>query len=208
MSESALIVRRDGAHAGHMPFELNVPEMPAEGLVRLLADPHRSVHAYGRLLRLGPEAAQAARHGLAGPDARVREYCCKILDHLMDAESIPALLEALADPAVPVRVAAVHALSCDRCKTDACRPTAGAVLAPAIALLAGDPSAQVRAYAAELVGLWVDSHPAARDAIVHAAAQDPSPAVRKKASWYAPGGPIYRRAKAANQRRARRAPVA
>jgi hypothetical protein len=22
---------------------------------------------------------------------------------------------------------------------------------------------------------------------------DPSPAVRKKASWYAPGGPIYRR---------------
>jgi hypothetical protein len=34
---------------------------------------------------------------------------------------------------------------------------------------------------------------AARDALIHSAAQDPSPAVRKKASWYAPGGAIYRR---------------
>jgi len=51
----------------------------------------------------------------------------------------------------------------------------------------------IRAYAAELVGQWAHNHPAARDAITHAAARDPSPSVRKKASWYAPGGTIYER---------------
>ena len=111
----------------------------------------------------------------------------------MDAESIPALIEALADPSAAVRIQAVHALACDRCKTDSCRATPEAVLPPAIAMLARDPSAHVRAYAAELVGRWAHSHAAARDALTRAAAQDPFPAVRKKASWYAPGGPIYRR---------------
>jgi HEAT repeat protein len=176
-----------------MSLRLQIPEMAAGDLIELLADPHRSVHAYTRLLTLGSEAAGAARCGLSHPQARVRAYCCKILDHLMDAESIPALIEALADPAEPVRIEAAHALACDRCKTDACRATPEAVLPPAITMLADDPSAQVRARAAELVGLWVHTHPAARDALNHAAAQDPSPAVRKKASWYAPGGSIYRR---------------
>jgi hypothetical protein len=31
-----------------MPLALYIPEMPAGDLVRLLADPHRSVHAYAR----------------------------------------------------------------------------------------------------------------------------------------------------------------
>jgi hypothetical protein len=176
-----------------MPLKLDLPEMPAGDLVALLADPHRAVHAYTRLLALGPGAAEAARDGLAHPDERVREHCCKILDHLMDTDSIPALIGALADPCPRVRIAAVHALACDRCKTDTCRPTPEAVLPRAIVLLAGDPSALVRAYAAELVGHWVHSQPAARDAITRAVVRDPSPAVRKKASWYAPGGPIYRR---------------
>ena len=115
----------------------------------------------------------------------------------MDAASIPLLIDALADPCERVRIAAVHALACDRCKADSCRPAPEAVLPAAVGLLAGDPSARVRAYAAELVGHWVHSHPAARDAITRAAARDPSPSVRKKASWFAPGGTIYRRTAAA-----------
>jgi hypothetical protein len=47
--------------------------------------------------------------------------------------------------------------------------------------------------AIELAGAWAHSHPAAAAAVRRAAEDDPSPAVRKKASWYAPGGPIYRR---------------
>ena len=61
-------------------------------------------------------------------------------------------------------------LACDRCKTDACRPAPEAVLPAAIDVLAGDPSARVRTYAAELVGRWVHSRPAAREAITRDAA--------------------------------------
>jgi HEAT repeat protein len=135
-----------------MALKLDVPELPAADLIDLLADPHRAFRAYTRLLTLGPAAAEAARGGLSHPDARVREQCCKVLDHVLDSGSIPALIEALADPAALVRIQAVHALACDRCKTGTCRPAAEAVLPPAIALLAGDPSAHVRACAAELVG--------------------------------------------------------
>jgi HEAT repeat protein len=176
-----------------MTLRLDLPEMPAADLVTLLGDPHRAFRAYTRLLALGPEATEAARGGLAHPDERVREQCCKVLDHLMDADSIPLLIGALADPCERVRIAAVHALACDHCKTDACRPTPEAVVPAAIDLLADDPSPLVRAYAAELVGHWVHGRAAARAANARAPAQDPSAAVRKKASWYAPGGTIYQR---------------
>jgi hypothetical protein len=176
-----------------MTLRLDLPEMSALDLIPVLGDPHRGSRAYTRLLALGPEAAEAARGGLAHSDERVRERCCQILDHLMDAASIPLLIDALADPSERVRIAAVHALACDRCKAGSCRPAPEAVLPAAAGLLAGDPSARVRAYAAELVGQWAHSDPAARDAITRAATRDPSPSVRKKASWFAPGGTIYQR---------------
>ncbi len=47
--------------------------------------------------------------------------------------------------------------------------------------------------AAELVGLWVHDHPDALAALIRSRDDDPSPAVRKKAGWFAPGGPIHRR---------------
>jgi hypothetical protein len=125
-----------------MTLRLDLPEMPALDLIPVLGDPHRGVRAYTRLLALGPEAAEAARGGLAHSDER---------------------------------------------------PAPEAVLPAAVGLLAGDPSARVRAYAAELVGQWAHSHPAARDAVTGAATRDPSPSVRKKASWFAPGGTIYQR---------------
>ncbi|HUZ54656.1 MAG TPA: HEAT repeat domain-containing protein [Streptosporangiaceae bacterium] len=168
-------------------------DLTAADLVDALADPHRCFQAYQRLLRLGPQASVAARRGLRHPRAQVREYSCMVLDHLMDAESVPLLIAALDDPAERVRLAAAHALACDRCKEGCCRPEAAAVLPRAIALLAGDESAHVRAMAVEVVGQWVHSHPAACSAIERAAAHDPAPAVRKTASWYAPGGTVYRR---------------
>lgn len=168
-------------------------DLSAADLVDALADPHRCFRAYQRLLRLGPQASAAARRGLAHPSAQVREYCCMVLDHLIDADGVSALTEALDDPAERVRVAAAHALACDRCEHGGCRPDPATVLPRGIALLAGDESAHVRAMAVELVGQWVHTHPAAFAAIELAAAHDPASAVRKKASWYAPGGAIYRR---------------
>lgn len=170
-------------------------DLSAVQLVDALADPHRCFQAYQMLRRLGPAASAAAKRGLRHPNEQVREYCCQVLDHLMDADSASALIDALDDPAERVRLAAAHALACERCKDGAWRPLAALVLPRAIALLAGDESAHVRAMAAELVGMWVHSEPAACTAIERAASADPVASVRKKAAWYAPGGIIYRRTK-------------
>jgi HEAT repeat protein len=188
-----LNMSRIHAQAGCMQTGVMTANLSIGELIELLGDPHRSFHAYQRLIGLGPQASEAARQGMLHPDARVRENCCRILDRTMDNTSIPVLTAALSDPTARVRIAAAHALACDRCKKDSCRPTAQDVLAPAIRLLTDDPDARVRAFAAELVGRWVHSHQAACDAIKNAVACDPSPSVRKKASWYAPGGTIYRR---------------
>jgi HEAT repeat protein len=170
-------------------------DLSAVELVDALADPHRCFQAYQMLRRLGPAASAAAKRGLRHPDEQVREYCCQVLDHLMDADAASALIDALDDTAERVRLAAAHALACERCKDGAWRPVAASVLPRAIALLAGDESAHVRAMAVELVGMWVHSEPDACTAIERAAAADPAASVRKKAAWYAPGGTIYRRTK-------------
>ncbi|MFJ9245780.1 hypothetical protein [Streptomyces sp. NPDC101776] len=47
--------------------------------------------------------------------------------------------------------------------------------------------------AGELVGPWVRRRPDALAALTRAHDEDPSPPVRKKAGWYAPGGPAHRR---------------
>ena len=176
-----------------MPFCLPAEAQSAAQLVGYLADPHRDVLAYQQLIGLGAEASGAARDGLRHQDPRVRMHCCRVLDHVMDPDSIPALTAALWDPDEEVRVQALHALACDRCKDGSCRPAAGAVLPTALTMLRRDSSARVRAMAVELVGAWGHSHQEAAAALQEAASGDPSPAVRKKAGWYAPGGIIYRR---------------
>ena len=47
--------------------------------------------------------------------------------------------------------------------------------------------------AAEVVGRWVHIDATAERALSQSRDHDPEPAVRKKAGWYAPGGPIYRK---------------
>ena len=177
-----------------------VDELGAAELVRLLADPHRYFPAYQRLLTLGAAAADAAGNGLRHPDARVRMRCCQVLDHVLDEAAITALLGALDDRAAEVRIQALHALACDRCKDGACRADAASALPRAISVLAHDPHPRVRAMAVELVGAWVYSHPRSVAALQRAAREDPSPAVRKKARWYAPGGPVHQRTRPRAQR--------
>ncbi|MFJ1757872.1 HEAT repeat domain-containing protein [Kitasatospora sp. NPDC088134] len=164
-----------------------------EALVSCLGDPQRTVGAYHELLRRADGALDAIRAGLAHPDPAVREGCCRLLDHLVDTDSMPQLIEMADDPDPKVRIAAFHALACDRCKNDACAPGADRVLEPALRHLATDPDPQVRARAAELVGKFVHTDAAALAALQTSHAQDPSPAVRKKSGWYAPGGTIHRR---------------
>ena len=176
-----------------MPFARLAPGLSAEQLVAALGDPHRCADALWRLIAFGPDAAGPARDGLGHPDPRVRVNCCKVLDHVMGQDDLAAVIGALADPEPEVRWNALHALACDRCKSGECRPSAAAVLPPALALLIADPSPRVRAGACEVAGAWAHSRREAAEALRASACTDPSPAVRKKASWYAPGGPIFRR---------------
>src|SRR5260370_41950581 len=160
-------------------------DLTAADLVDALADPHCCFQAYQRLQRLGPAAGAAARLGLRHASAQVREYCCLVLDRLMDPESAAALLEALDDPAERVRLAAVHALACERCKEGSWRPSAGAVLPRAITLLAPDEPAHVRAMAARVAGQGGRAQPPASSADDPAARSDPPPPGPNDAAWRA-----------------------
>ncbi|MBD0672933.1 HEAT repeat domain-containing protein [Streptomyces sp. CBMA156] len=164
-----------------------------EALVSCLGDPQRTVAAYRELLRRKEAAVGAIRAGLSHENAGVREGCCRLLDHLVDTESMGRLITMADDPDARVRTAAFHALACDRCKGDTCAPGADRVLEPALRHLAADPDARVRTMAAELVGKFVHADARAVAALEAAHAQDPSPAVRKKTGWFVPGGAIYER---------------
>ncbi|WP_020117059.1 HEAT repeat domain-containing protein [Streptomyces canus] len=164
-----------------------------EALVSCLGDPQRAVAAFRELLRRDRDALDAVRAGLRDENAAVREGCCRLLDHLVDTESMDELISMADDPDPGVRIAAFHALACDRCKGDTCAPGPERALEPALRHLAGDPDPQVRARAVELVGRFAHTDSRAITALEACRAGDPSPAVRKKASWYTPGGSIHRR---------------
>ncbi|MFB7616337.1 HEAT repeat domain-containing protein [Kitasatospora sp. NPDC056181] len=93
----------------------------------------------------------------------------------------------------PVRNAAFHAFACDRRNGDARAPGADRVLEPALRHLASDPDPGVRATAAELVGRFSRTDARAVAALQTSHAQDPNPALRKKAGWFIPGGPFHER---------------
>lgn len=164
-----------------------------DGWVRLLADPIRAKRAHWHLVLSGPDALGSVLRGLDSPSDDVRRWATKAMDHLVDADGLATLVRMLDDPDPGVRLEACHALACDRCKDNGCRPDAATVLSRAIAVMRHDPDPHVRAYAIALVGRWVHSHPEAEAAIVDVRDHDPSPAVRKKACWYAPGGTIHRK---------------
>nr|WP_265934374.1 HEAT repeat domain-containing protein [Actinacidiphila acididurans] len=59
--------------------------------------------------------------------------------------------------------------------------------------MAGDSDPHVRARAAELVGKFAHTDIRAVTALETSRAHDPNPTVRKKAGWFAPGGPVHAR---------------
>ena len=157
---------------------------------------HRAKHAFWHLVLSGEDALPAVRRGLASDNNDVRVGCTKVLDHLVDDESWPELVAALDDPDPRVRMWALHALSCDRCKDNSCRADKADVLPRAVRILESDPDRHVRAHAVGLVGRWVhDDDGVAVAALINAHDNDPHPAVRKSAGWVTPGGPIYEKTK-------------
>ena len=189
------VVMGQGFSALGAAWEHDAPECHVEldGWVSLMGDDHRAVSAQRRLVAAGAEALPALRRGLGSADPRVRSKWCQVLDQLADEESFQLLVMMLDDGHPRVRIDALHALGCDRCKRSACRPREEDVLPKAIWLLRHDPDKHVRAMAAEVVGRWVHTSGGAQQALLAARAHDPEASVRKKAGWYAPGGSIFKR---------------
>ena len=124
-------------------------------LITALAVPHRAKHGYWHLILSGAAALPAVRRDLTHSNADVRMYCARALDHLVDETAYPAVIAALDDGDPRVREEALHALACDRCKDNACRPEKADVLPRGMQLLRTDPDRRVRAFAAEVVARWV-----------------------------------------------------
>ncbi len=165
----------------------------SDRLVEDLAFEHRRKPALRALLARGSPAIPAVRLGLQHESAEVRVACCQFLDHHMDEDAVPELIENLhhADPRV--RSWAVHALACDRCKQGECRPGEDDVIPIAARMLMADDDQHVRQMAANMLGPSVHRSPEALRALEYARDRDPHPAVRKIARWFTPGGPIYQR---------------
>jgi hypothetical protein len=164
-------------------------------LVETLAVPHRATSAYRTLLDLGMTVLPAVQASLQHDNPDVRFNCCRFLDRYLSAETLADLLAMLNDGDKRVRCSALHTLACDRCKEGDCSPEEAQVLLAAMKLLTSDHDAHVRAMAIEVVGQFVHTNALASAAISTARRDDPSSTVRKKAGWYAPGGPIYERTK-------------
>jgi HEAT repeat protein len=192
-------VTRAGFGASGGSYRLSVMSELAADLVERLAVRHHAPAAFRELLALGASALPTVRVGLSHPDTSVRYHCARFLDHYLAPEQLGDLLAMLDDPAAGVRVAALHSLACDQCKEGE-KPDRAKVLPDALRILADDPDAHVRAIAIEVVGRLAHESDAAREALQTAISRDPSSAVRKKARWYAPGGPIFNRTRPKTRR--------
>lgn len=168
--------------------------MDAPELIRELAVPHRAKKAWWRLIAMGEAALPAVQAALSDSNADVRLHCVRYLDHFPTQDLVGDLIALLRTEADPrVRAQALHALACDRCKPDKCAPSTALTLPLALEIVRGDPDPFARAVALELVGKAAHHMSEAVVALQDVIARDPSPAVRKKAKWYVPGGPRYER---------------
>lgn len=141
----------------------------------------------------GAPALPAIRRGMRDPDPVIRRSCTSILDHLVDDESLPDLVDALDDDDPAVCGLALHALACDRCKEGECRPGEDLFVPRAIEIVKTHRHPRVRAAAVDALGKVVHRRPDVAELLAQVAATDTDRLVRKMAGWHAPGGPRYER---------------
>lgn len=162
-------------------------------VVEDLGVPHRARAALRTLMAAGPSATPALRRGLRHPTPEVRIGCCNVLDHFLDEDAVPELIENLTHEHEDVRARAMHALACDKCKEGTCRPGEGETIPIALRLLREDPSRRVRVEAVSLLFQAVHQNADVRNALEQARDHDASPNVRKQAGLRAPGGSLFLR---------------
>ena len=132
----------------------------------------RRQQAKTHLLGLGARTVGALRRGLQHPNPEVRRACVNLLDHFVDDESLPALVAAVDDPDPHVSARALHALACDRCKENACRPAEDLWVPRALDIVRSHPHPRVRASAIDALGKVVRRRPEVADALAEVAETD------------------------------------
>jgi len=118
----------------------------------------------------------------------------------VDVEA-PVFAEALADPVEPVRQTALHAIACERCRTE--ELYASDVAPHLVDVLAADPSAEVRHKTIPVLLRLADRDAREHAAVARAAEGDPDDLVREVASRALLGEHV--RARKVYERLARRA---
>jgi HEAT repeat protein len=153
-----------------------------DGWVRLLAVSGRRPEAKHHLQLSGAPAVPAIRRGLRHRKPIVRRLCVSLLDRLVDDESVPDLVAALDDVDADVRKRALHALACEPCKQNGCRPGDDLFVPRALELL-HDPDPDMRAGAINALGNVATrgDRPDVLDALAAVGETDAHPAIRSMA---------------------------
>jgi HEAT repeat protein len=151
-----------------------------DGWVSQLGVSSSRQRAKAHLVTAGPPALPALRRGLVHRKAIVRQLCVRLFDQLVDEASLPDLVLALEDEDLGVRTRAMHALACDRCKQDACRPAEDVWVPMALDWL-NDPDPDLRASAIDALGKVAGHRPEVGEALAAASERDPDQGLRSMA---------------------------
>jgi hypothetical protein len=137
-----------------------------------------AVAAYAELEALPDDSRrQVALAGVDHENWRVRRKCCRLLDDLvLTAESVAALTTRLDDEHPEVRQAALHSLTCEGCKPDACSVD----IRPLFERMLRDSSRRVRDGVVSTLG-WRFHDEWSVELLEYVTANDPSPRLRSTA---------------------------
>lgn len=142
-----------------------------DGWVAQLANSERRQRAKIYLRQAGPPALAAVRRGMHHPKPIVRRLCASLLDHLADEDAFVDLVAALDDDDPQVLKRALHALACDQCKENECRPGEDLFVPRALELI-HHPNADIRASAIDTLGKVVARRPDVAVALADVAEND------------------------------------
>lgn len=126
----------------------------------------------GNMMPVGAMQVAALNH----PDALMRRLFMFLLDHYASDESSETFRLALRDPVAFVREAALHGLTCERCRYG--KICISDTVTELLQVLSSDPSAEVRHKTVVALTRFLGSDNRAGEAIARAAGSDPDPAVR------------------------------
>lgn len=148
-----------------------------DGWVAQLANSERRQRAKIYLRKAGQPAVPAVRRGMHHPNPIVRRLCTSILDHLADEAAFVDLVAALDDEDPQVLKRALHALACDQCKENECRPGEKLFVPRALDLL-HHPNADVRASAIDTLAKVAARRPDVAEALAEVAELDRNSGLR------------------------------